>query len=135
MIAGLGLPKDTGAAWDEPYIYHFPDGNAAIARLLVRSLIPGVAPGSSMDDVVQAPFDYGKLDQDGQAVRIRLESTCVHVIEPQSKVEVAYVRGGALRRVEARHAVLACFHMMIPSIMPDLPEPQRAALAFTACRA
>jgi spermidine dehydrogenase len=25
--------------------------------------------------------------------------------------------------------VLACFHMMIPHIMPELPEPQRAALA------
>ncbi len=44
-FAGLKLPKDTNAAWKEPYIYHFPDGNAAIARLLVRSLIPGVAPG------------------------------------------------------------------------------------------
>ena len=25
---------------DEPYIYHFPDGNASVARLLVRRLIP-----------------------------------------------------------------------------------------------
>src|SRR5580698_440077 len=25
---------------EEPYIFHFPDGNASIARLLVRSLIP-----------------------------------------------------------------------------------------------
>ena len=33
------------------------------------------------------------------------------------------------RRVEARHAVLACFHMMIPHLMPDLPAVQRAALA------
>ena len=34
-----------------------------------------------------------------------------------------------LHRVEARHAVLACFHMMIPHITPELPAPQRAALA------
>src|SRR4029077_10616182 len=39
------------------------------------------------------------------------------------------VHAGALRRVEARHAVLACFHMMIPYLMPELPEAQRAALA------
>ena len=45
------------------------------------------------------------------------------------KAQVAYVRDGALHRVEARHAVLACFHMMIPHIMPELPAPQRAALA------
>ena len=36
---------EANAAWSEPYIYHFPDGNASLARLLVRSLIPGVAPG------------------------------------------------------------------------------------------
>jgi spermidine dehydrogenase len=128
-FAGLDLPKDTNAAWNEPYIYHFPDGNAAIARLLVRSLVPGAAPGGTMDDVVQAPFDYTRLDQAEQAVRIRLESTCVHVGETHGRVRVAYVRAGAPRRVEARHAVLACFHMMVPHIMPDLPAPQRAALA------
>ncbi|MGA7611688.1 MAG: FAD/NAD(P)-binding protein, partial [Xanthobacteraceae bacterium] len=40
---GLSLPEDKNPAWEEPYIYHFPDGNAALARLLVRALIPGVA--------------------------------------------------------------------------------------------
>lgn len=128
-FAGLNLPKDTNAAWDEPYIYHFPDGNAAIARLLVRALIPEVAPGHSMDDVVEAPFDYGKLDRDGQTIRLRLNSTCVNVRESDGRVRVAYVSDGALHRVEARHAVLACFHMMIPYLMPELPAPQRAALA------
>jgi spermidine dehydrogenase len=82
-----------------------------------------------MEDVVEAPFDYARLDQAGQDVRVRLGSTCVHVGQARDRVQVAYVRDGALRRVEARHAVLACFHMMIPHIMPDLPEPQRAALA------
>ena len=46
-FAGLKLPGGTNAAWKEPYIYHFPDGNASIARLLVRSLVPGVAPGNT----------------------------------------------------------------------------------------
>jgi spermidine dehydrogenase len=128
-FAGLNLPNDTNAAWNEPYIYHFPDGNAAIARLLVRSLVPGVAPGSTMDDVVQAQFDYTRLEQDEHAVRIRLGSTCVHVGETRGHVQVGYVRSGALHRAEGRHVVLACFHMMIPHIMPDLPVTQRAALA------
>src|SRR5262249_59280418 len=68
-FAGLGLPQSEGRS--EPYIYHFPDGNAALARLLVRALIPGVAPGSTMDDVVLAPFDYGPLDHPPHPVRIR----------------------------------------------------------------
>src|SRR6185436_17331714 len=115
--------------WSEPYIYHFPDGNGALARLLVRSLIPSVAPGDSMDDIVPAAFDYGRLDRRDQPVRIRLDATCVDVRQSPDKVELAYVQGGALRRVEAHHAVLACFHMMIPHIMPALPAAQRAALA------
>src|SRR6266849_8343145 len=48
---GLGFPE---GGKEEPYIFHFPDGNASIARLLVRSLIPGALPGSTMEDVVTA---------------------------------------------------------------------------------
>src|SRR5215471_7026130 len=80
-FAGLGLTAERAAERREPYIYHFPDGNAAIARLLVRALIPDAAPGHTMDDVVLAPFDYANLDRPGQNVRVRLESTCVDVQE------------------------------------------------------
>jgi spermidine dehydrogenase len=124
---GLGLP--TRVSPREPYIYHFPDGNASLARLLVRSLVPDVARGHTMDDVVLAAFDYDKLDRDEQTVRIRLESTCVEVRNAGDSVLVGYVRGGVPHRVEAKHAVLACFHMVIPHIMPELPVPQREALA------
>ena len=34
------------------YTFHFPDGNASIARLLVRNLIPESVPGDSAEDVV-----------------------------------------------------------------------------------
>ena len=124
---GLGLPARSGPR--EPYIYHFPDGNASLARLLVRSLLPDVAPGHTMEDVVLAPFDYGRLDRDGQNVRIRLDATCIDVRNTGDAVLVGYVRAGVTRRVAARHAVLACFHMMIPHIMPELPSAQRDALA------
>jgi spermidine dehydrogenase len=124
---GLRLPAQ--APTREPYIYHFPDGNASLARLLVRSLVPDVAQGHTMDDVVLAAFDYGKLDRDGQGVRIRLDSTCVDVRNAGDSVLVGYVRAGVPRRVEAKYAVLACFHMVIPHIMPELPAAQREALA------
>jgi spermidine dehydrogenase len=128
-FAGLGLTARRSAERREPYIYHFPDGNAAIARLLVRALIPEVARGHTMHDVVRAPFDYATLDRAGQNVRIRLDSTCVDVSEAAGKVRIGYVRAGTAHRVEAKHAVLACFHMMIPHIMPSLPAAQRDALA------
>ena len=126
---GLGLPVPHKPEKDDPYIYHFPDGNASLARLLVRALIPKVAPGNTMDDVVLAPFDYSKLDLPSERVRIRLDSTCVNVRNVRDGVELGYIRGGKLYRVAGKHAVLACFNMVIPHIMPELPKAQREALA------
>jgi spermidine dehydrogenase len=128
-FAGLGLPS-AGGARSEPYIYHFPDGNASLARLLVRALVPGVAPGGTMEDVVLAGFNYDSLDGNrAGSIRIRLDSTCIDVKNAGEEVLVGYVRHGRAHRVAARHAVLACFHMMIPHLMGELPASQRAALA------
>jgi spermidine dehydrogenase len=57
---GVDLKRDDphyGLEKNEPYIFHFPDGNAGIARLLVRALVHGAAPGDSMEDSVTARFD------------------------------------------------------------------------------
>jgi spermidine dehydrogenase len=113
---------------EEPYIHHFPDGNASIARLIVRSLIPAVAPGNTMEDIVTARFDYSALDHAGSPARLRLESTAVHVRNEGGGVRVGYVRGGELGGVRARQAILAGYHMMIPRLMPELPRNQRRAL-------
>jgi spermidine dehydrogenase len=128
-FAGLGLPAATPPQWQEPYIYHFPDGNASLARLLMRALIPGAAPGETMEDIVLARVDYNTLDRPHQNSRIRLDSTCVDVRAAGDKAIVTYVRAGAMHRVHAKHVVLACFHMVIPHIVPDLPQAQRRALA------
>jgi spermidine dehydrogenase len=132
-FARLGLKDEEEPGLDEPYIYHFPDGNASIARLLTRNLIPSVAPGHTMDDVVLANFDYGKLDVDGARVRVRLNSTAVAVANARTKggpVDIGYVRAEALHRIQAKHCVLACYNMMIPHIMPELPAAQKQALAL-----
>jgi spermidine dehydrogenase len=136
-FAGLGLgdlDDPEIAAFNEPYIYHFPDGNASIARLLVRSLIPSVAPGRTMEDVVLADFDYTKLDVDAAPVRLRLNSTAVAIANARSgggQVDIGYVRAGELNRIQAKHCVLAGYNMMIPHIMPELPDPQKQALALS----
>jgi spermidine dehydrogenase len=128
--AGLDLPRDAEASaeMDEPYIYHFPDGNASLARLMVRSLIPSVAPGDSMEDIVTARFDYGKLDEEGSPTCLRLSSTAVFVRNRDGGVDIGYVQGGDVHRIRAHRCVLAGYHMMIPEIMPELPAPQRKAL-------
>jgi spermidine dehydrogenase len=137
----VGLPGLNGTSLadykplDEPYIYHFPDGNASIARLLVRSMIPRVAPGTTMEDVVLAPFDYDRLDEDDSEVRLRLESTVVRVEhdgapDTAKRVGVTYVRGDRAYRVWGRACVLAGYNMMIPYLCPELPKVQRDALAL-----
>lgn len=123
------ISEEAKAEMEEPYIYHFPDGNASLARLLVRGLIPGVAPGKDMNDIVLATFDYAKLDQPSNAVRLRLNSTAVSVKNRDGGVDVGYSRAGALHRVRAKHCVLACYNMIIPYILRDLSAEQSHALA------
>jgi spermidine dehydrogenase len=120
---------------EEPYIFHFPDGNASVARLLVRSLVPGSIPGRTMEDVVTARADYSKLDQPRSPVRIRLNSIVVQArhsgsLDSAKEVEVAYVRGGKLQTVRGKICVLACYNTMIPYLCPELPEKQKEALRY-----
>ena len=117
--------------WDteDPYIHHFPDGNASVARLIVRKLIPGVAPGNTMEDIVTAPFDYSRLDEPSSPVRLRLNSTVTHVENANGGVAIQYVANGDANQLRAEHCVLACFNSIIPHICPDLPDEQGEAIS------
>ncbi|MHA6573541.1 NAD(P)-binding protein [Pseudomonas yamanorum] len=123
------ISEEAAAEMEEPYIYHFPDGNASLARLLVRSLIPAVAPGHTMDDIVLTPFDYAKLDQPKTPVRVRLNSTAVSVRNVGDGVHIGYSRGGQLAQVRGKRCILACYNMMIPYLLRDLPAEQAQALS------
>ncbi|HLZ11369.1 MAG TPA: NAD(P)-binding protein [Candidatus Acidoferrum sp.] len=119
----------------EGYEFHFPDGNATIARLLVRRLLPNSTPGATVEDIVTAKVDYTELDKAGQPVRIRLSSIVVgakHAGDAKSakEVQIAYLRDNKLRTVRAKSAVLACWNMMIPYLCPDLPDAQKEALHY-----
>jgi spermidine dehydrogenase len=119
---------------EEPSIFHFPDGNATVARLLVRKMIPAVAPGDDMEDIVTARFDYRRLDDPNSALRIRLNSTAVRVRHVdnniQNAVRVTYLRDGEARNVTANNVVMACYHAMIPHLCPEMPEDQRTLLSY-----
>ena len=118
---------------EHPYIHHFPDGNAGVARTLVQYLIPNVAEGHNAESLVTARFDYQQLDRGDQATRLRLDSTVVDVHHRGStgsaeEVAVRYVKEGETFEVSANHAVMACYNMMIPHIVTDLPSHQADAL-------
>ena len=116
------------------YRYHFPDGNASIARLLVRYLIPGSVPGHTVEDVVTAKVDYNRLDNSSFPIRIRLNSTVVaarNIGNPAAgEVEAIYAQGKQVFKIRARGCVLACWNMMIPYLCPELPEEQKEALHY-----
>ncbi len=134
---GMRLPKsnEANAELDEPYSFHFPDGNASIARMLVRSLIPGAVPGHTMEDIVTAHTNYARLDDASFPIRIRLNSTAVKVKHignraSAKEVEITYVRGGQARRVRGANCILACYNMVIPYLCPEMPAQQKEALAY-----
>jgi spermidine dehydrogenase len=117
------------------YRFHFPDGNAAIARLLVRELIPEAVPGHTAEDIVTADVEYRHLDAEGTPIRLRLNSTVVRVqnVGPPAsakEVEITYGSGKQLFKVRAKGCVLACWNMVIPFLCSDLPEAQKEALHY-----
>lgn len=139
----LGLPTAAKmAAWledeellseaddgeDEAYVYHFPDGNATLARLLVQRLIPAVAAVDSPQQSVGARFDYRRLDQPASPVRIRLRSLAVEAINQGQGTRVRYQRDGKLYEANSRHCVMAGWHMLAAHILPQLPAAQKAAM-------
>ena len=129
---GLNLGKREK---EEPYIFHFPDGNASIARLLVRAMIAAAIPGHDMFDVVTARADYSQLDRSTSPVRIRLNSTVVKVkhdgrSESAKQVNVYYIQNGKLQGARGGHVVMACYNSMVPYLCPELPQKQQEALKY-----
>jgi spermidine dehydrogenase len=132
---GLGLDLDEPYS-EGSYLFHFPDGNASVARLLVNRLLPAAIPGNqSMNTIVQAQANYAKLDEPGSNMRIRLSSPVCRVKhdgdpEHSRGVRVAYLNSGKIYAVRGRHCILACWNAMIPSLMPEISQTQKEALAY-----
>ena len=120
--------------------FHFPDGNASVARLLVSRLVPSAFPGrQDQESIVLAPAAYGNLDLAANPTRIRLNSTVVrveHVVKPDAGTEravrIVYVSDGKRRQVTAANVILACFNNIIPFIVPSLPADQKQALRYAS---
>lgn len=125
------MPR-VGSRGDEPYIFHFPDGNASVARLLVRALNAGALPGNTMEDAVTAQLDYSQLDRNDASTRIRLSSTVVNAVHTadQKYVDVTYVHNGSTRTVRASNCIMACYNSAIPYLCPELPDAQVKGLQY-----
>ena len=133
---GLGLPPEESFRQGS-FTLHFPDGNASIARLLIARLVPqAIAGRHDMSSIIQAPVAYDRLDDSGSTTRIRLNSTVVRVAHegPSARptgVKIAYLLGGKMHQVRGESAVLACYNALVPKLVPELPQVQRDALAYS----
>ena len=138
-LQGLGLTAKSGPGQNldsirsdeaSDYFFHFPDGNATLARLLVRSLVPDAIPGRGLASLITARARYRQLDCPDSAVRIRLSSPVVRVRHRDARrVEVTYRQGNRMKTITARRVILACWHNVIPYLCPELPQAQREAMA------
>ena len=136
-FAGMQLPTQIHA---EAQHFHWPDGNATVARLLVNRLVPGVFPGKlDQESVVLAPATYSALDNPANPTRIRLSSMVIraeHVGDvtrsTEKAVRVVYVKDGKRIAVTGANVIMACFNMVIPFIVPALPAAQKEALHYAS---
>jgi spermidine dehydrogenase len=132
---GLGLKFELPFR-EASYLFHFPDGNASLARLLVSKLLPSAIPGKqSMNTILAAPVAYDKLDEPGSKIRIRLASPVVRVEhdgppENADWVRIAYRNGDRVAAVRARYCILACYNALIPALLSEIPQRQKEALAY-----
>ncbi len=114
------------------YIHHYPDGNATIARLFVKALIPDVAEFKSDAMSINARFTYNKLDSSKNSVRIRLNSTVINAQNKDGGASITYLKNGKPHMVNAKACVMACWNMAIAHIVPTLPTHQKEALRALA---
>ncbi len=141
---GLGLKPGSaphmgntaeGYANGGSYTFHFPDGNASIARLLVRDLVPGSLQAATPAEIVTAKLHYASLDRAENPVRIRLSSIVVGArniggADASKGVEVAYTRFGQVFKVHGKACILASWNMMIPYLCPEMSRAQKDALHY-----
>jgi spermidine dehydrogenase len=114
----------------------FPGGNATIARLMARTLIPASIEGPlSVEGVTRGSVNFSVLDAADSAARIRLSATAVsvqHNGDPAKadSLSIVYAKGDQLYRVKAQSAVMAGGSWTAKHIVKDLPSAHARAYGF-----
>ena len=110
-------------------------GNATIARLMVKTLIPAAMDGpEDVQNVCRNAINFNKLDVAGNQSRMRLAATVISVqhdsdSKRSNAITIVYLKEGKLYRLKARSVVMAGGSWTTKHIVKDLPGTYREAYA------
>lgn len=108
----------------------FPDGNATLAKLFVKAMLPGAIAGANdWQSIALGASRPAELDRAGERLRIRQGAMVARVEHaPGDRVAVTYARHGKLERLRAKAVVMGTGPWITKHVVADLPAERRAAL-------
>ena len=127
------IPSNAPNRFADVSVVSFPGGNAAILRKMWKHMLPEAISGDgSLAATAQGGIDFDSLDRVGAPLRIRLESTAVHIRhegDPASAgaVRVTYVQRGKLHCLRAKAVVMGTGGWVNRNVVGDLPAAYAAA--------
>lgn len=127
------IPSNAPNRFADVSVVSFPGGNAAILRKLWARMLPDAISGDgSLAAAAQGNVNFEALDRAGAPLRIRLQSTAVHIrhdgdATTAGHVRVTYVQGGKLRCVRAKAVVMGSGGWVNRNVVSDLPPAHAAA--------
>ena len=134
-LPGLQLVGRSEERQERDYpVAMWPDGNASLVRLQLKSLIPEAAISATPENISMTTVDYTQLDRPDGPVKLRLNATAIHAENTDGGVFVDYITQNEVLRVRGRHCVMACYHTIIPHLCPQLPSSQKAAMKYQVKR-
>lgn len=114
-------------------VVSFPGGNAAIMRKMWARMLPEAISGDgSLAAAAQGKINFEALDRAGAPLRIRLQSTAVHIRHEgdpaaASHVRVTYVREGKLHCVRSKAVIMGSGGWVNRNVVSDLSPAHAAA--------
>jgi spermidine dehydrogenase len=113
----------------------FPGGNDAVARCILKYLVPeAITGGKDFADVHNGRIRFDELDRAGRPIRVRLGATAVRVEhegppDSATHARVTYTHGGEVYTLRARTVVMASNGWTARHVVRGLPPAYRAAYA------
>ncbi len=144
---GSGLGPDALSAYSDyaadvlfPWDYArgaqmFPGGNTAVARHIIKALVPDSLPGpATLENLCRTPVNFATLDRPHQSTRIRMPVTVTSVQHDgppghAATVAVVYLKDRNLHQLKARSVIVAGGSWTAKHIIRDLPTRERNAYA------